>query len=226
MIIELTGLPGSGKSTLCPLLFSSLRHIYPQLQIFLKKDLQHELKKYPLRRLKAGIKIFFSARHICNLIHIFFVPRTLGESFTASKLYINTISVYSYYQRYYDTESTLLLIDEGYVHRVYSSFVTLRYTPSSSFLAKYFTTYLSKQLTIELYVDFSTCLDRLRLRGFPLRFFNLSMSDKASFLNNMAMTRSLFPSCIISKSFDSSVPLTNLAPQISFFISTQINSRE
>lgn len=211
--IEFTGLPGSGKSALLPIikiylkkkgfkvfdssdLFLSTKHILLNngfFRVLLSSFPQSIQKIVKIKFSKlANIDSFYQLRYIKEHFDIFSYvyrwnqQRTIPESH--KMLIINwLIKLGGIYQLAYESlnKNSYLILDDGFVQKVISFFVSIE---EEIINLDEIDVYLNKihkvDILFRIETPKKTCLNRMKLRGYPKRLKGCSLDKIDKYLSN------------------------------------------
>ncbi len=206
-VIDITGLSGSGKSTLLPLIKRAFEQkgltivtekelvnrlvkkkyylIYIIINVFplyVKNRLFNKLFKYNIQNINLKPKNLKLQKMILNINY----KRNIPEF---DKIKINNwISILIAKVSIADTclrQEEYLLLDEAFVHRALSLFVSKEELSfSKELLAEYLKNIKNPEYLIVIITSINECKKRLNKRGLPLRFSGYSIPEISKVLSN------------------------------------------
>ena len=185
LIIEFTGIPGSGKTTLCKTLLQYF--IARNYQVWTQTDYWRQIGN---KQLSFSGRMFFFFRKliIClkssfansNLIfHLPWLDLLAGQSFKNKWRCLNSfLTNLAEYEAAKNLEShnTIALMDEGIFHRAYNIFVMPEKCLNNRRLLLYGKAVNMPDLLIYLKAPVSVCFGRISRRGLPIRMQGLNHS--------------------------------------------------
>ena len=184
MIIEFTGIPGSGKTNLHKALENNLRRkgccVWTPSQHWQSLELQQQTNK-SRRFLSVTRKATTLVKPAINNIHFVlsvpWIQALSGLTFKYKKLIARSFLVNlaeSEFAKLTRKESVIALMDEGIVHRAYSLFVTLDHEINHKALERYITMVNLPDLLVYVKLNVKRALQRIMARGVPSRMTGLS----------------------------------------------------
>ena len=191
MIIEFTGIPGSGKTTLHKALQNDL--IRKEYSVWTPSEHWQSLGLQQVNRsrisLKFTRKVATLVKPAINNIHtILSVPWIQvfsGLSFQYKKLIAKSFLINlaeSECAKLTRKEKVVALMDEGIVHRAYSLFVSLNKDINHKALERYVLMVNLPDLLVFVKINVKQALQRIMARGVPLRMTDLSSSQSERML--------------------------------------------
>lgn len=184
MIIEFTGIPGSGKTNLHKALENNLRrkgcYVWTPSQHWQSLELQPQTNKS--RRFlsitrKAATLVKPAINNIHFVLSVPWIQALSGLTFKYKKLIARSFLVNlaeSEFAKLTRKESVIALMDEGIVHRAYSLFVTLNHEINHKALERYITMVNLPDLLVYVKLNVKRALQRIMARGVPSRMTGLS----------------------------------------------------
>lgn len=192
MIIEFTGIPGSGKTTLHKALQNNLRRkeycVWSPSQHWQFLGLQQQFNK-SRRSLTVTRKAATLVKPAINNIHIIlsvpWIQVFRGLPFKYKKLIAKSFLfnlAESEFAKLARKEGVVALLDEGIVHRAYSLFVSLNKDINHKALERYALMVNLPDLLVFVKLNVKRALQRIMARGTPLRMTGLSYSQSGRML--------------------------------------------
>lgn len=192
MIIEFTGMPGSGKSTLNKavqkVLVSKGYKIWTPKEYWQSMGLEQQA---PLDKLIKGVikKLAVVVRAVaCNMPLMVVVPwrnilvcNSIHNKYVILNAFLSNLAERTAVKRNV-AKNAIALIDEGIVHRAYSLFVLPKELVHVSELISYVRSIELPDLLVYLRSTIPRCLDGLARRGVPSRMERMSESEALSML--------------------------------------------
>lgn len=190
MIIELTGYTGSGKSTLLQTLVHRTLPVELLDDIYTTKDLQSLESSSHSTKLLGYIAHLLNPANIIIIFDILYTHSFSRYSFRSVRWLLETLTLYHKAANLEaDNPKALIILDEGYIHRIFSSYVSQSTLPSQSQVSRFLRNIPSKQITCFLVSSVKTNFLRLEERGWSPRLELLSMEEKLQCLVNMSRTQ-------------------------------------
>ena len=192
MIIEFTGLPGSGKTTLNDALQNNLTRkeycIWTPGRNRRTSGLQYQVNKLH-RSLtvtkKTATLVKAAINNIQIILSIPWIQVFSGLSFKYKKLIAKSFLVNlaeSEFAKLASKGGCVALMDEGIVHRAYTLFVSLNKDINHKALERYALMVNLPDLLVFVKINVKQALQRIMARGVPLRMTDLSYSQSEHML--------------------------------------------
>ena len=193
LIVEFTGLPASGKSTLKSgvqeALVSKGYKIWTAREYWRSMGLEENVASWAsimgmIRKLGVVLRAV-----CCNFPLVTRVP--WGKIFSQNSIWTLYIILNAFLSNLAEREAvkccvprnTIALLDEGTVHRAYSLFVMPGYAIHGSRVISYVQALKLPDLLVYIRSGTSRCLDGMSRRGFPLRMKGMTRSEVLSLLS-------------------------------------------
>lgn len=195
MIIEFIGLPGSGKTTIANRLDSYINDkIKGNISVFTIKDLEDIKKKSRLKFILKYLAFLFRPKVLIILVHALKKnPMFLWTIKGPIRWYLNTLILYGIIGDLYKVNNkSIFILDEGYIHRCNSLYVTDKRCPNKNTVLRYLkqnelltNSYNVDIIPVFLDCSINECYSRLLKRGLR-RFSFYNDNQKINFLENFS----------------------------------------
>jgi len=192
VIIEFTGLPGSGKTTLNDALQNNLIRkeycIWTPGRHWRALGLQYQVNKLHRSLMvtkKTATLVKPAINNIQIILSIPWIHIFSGLSFKYKKLIAKSFLVNlaeSEFAKLASKEGCVVLLDEGIVHRAYSLFVSLNKEINHKALKCYALMVNLPDLLVFVKINVKQALQRIMARGVPLRMTDLSYNQSERML--------------------------------------------
>ena len=192
MIIEFTGIPGSGKTSLHKTLKNNLRckgccvwTPNQHWQSLVVEKQANKLHRYLTVSRKAATIVKPAINNIHFILSVPWIQALSGLSFKYKKLIAKSFLINlaeSEFAKLTRKEKVVALMDEGIVHRAYSLFVSLNNEINYKALERYAFMVNLPDLLVYVKLNVKRALQRITARGVPLRMTDLSYSQSERML--------------------------------------------
>lgn len=211
MIIEFTGLPGSGKTYICE-----------KLEIYLKKNIKKEISIYNTNDIAKIKRKLFCKRYKLYLKYITFLFRresfrimfhlvrwkvNIKEFILIIRWYISDLILNEIMNGIKSNNSnTIFLIHEGLVHRLHAIYVSKKCRPKKEEIITYIKNNDNSELIIVIYCTIDKSIERLQKRDWIKRIIDYPFEQKVKFINNFYYVQSSMLEVINT---DKVIPINN-----------------
>jgi thymidylate kinase len=209
MIVELAGIPGAGKTTLLPLVkcFLQDRGLKPMSREEARRCcLERTVLGKTLYRLPSAVVAHLAAKAADGLVIALFVlkfcwanavlvrhvmvfqikrPISVMHFAMVLRSFFRTVGCYQFFRDYLQPGEAVV-VDEGFVHRVVSLYVSEADVAHASVLRSYLNLLPQIDLIIVVNASPHECVDRILRRRVPKRLRRLPSSHIARVVTNMA----------------------------------------
>lgn len=206
MFIELLGAPGTGKTTLKPIVIQFLRErglkvytIDDAIPVFAKRTLWGKIAsslippswwKATSWRVYSRIRLWYRARFAYeNRVFWRFVAelqrnRPISrEHQRLIRRYFDDIMAYYHFTKTYKQPFEILVLDEGFTHRV-THIVSELESPDLNHIIQYLKFMPKPNIFIFVRASIDTCVERVRTRGLRGRLTSKGKQDVTQFIMN------------------------------------------